>query len=362
MTTTGVVVHLILMALLVYLGWLTPTLTARTVRFGVRVPDDRVEDPVVQRETARFRTAILIAGVLITLVGIALVLTVGIALLPAPILAQVIVWYVLYYRANRVITAAKREQDWFGGLRQGVAADTSLRSDPPKFPWAWMLLPVAVVAASAVIGIIRYPDLPAMLPVHFNGVGDADRFAAKSVGSAFSVVFIQTGLTAALCVIGVLVFRRPADVDPARPAASIRAHREFAVRLGKGFMVFAALLDLGLLATDWAMWNGSPHAAVELPLTLIPIAAGTAILVIIVVRRNRNATADEGTGLSHRDDDGNWIGGIIYRNADDPSWFVQRRFGFGWTLNIGNRLALVTCVALTAVVITLAVLLPLILR
>jgi uncharacterized membrane protein len=360
-TTTAVVVHLILMALLVYLGWLTPTLTARTVRFGVRVPDDRVEDPVVRRETARFRTAILVAGVLIALVGVALVLTVGVALLPAPVLAQVIVWYMLYYRANRMITAAKREQDWFGGLRQGVTADTSLRSDPPKFPWAWLLLPVTVVSASAVIGIIRYPDLPAVLPVHFNGAGEADRFAAKSIGSAFTVVFIQIGLTAALCAIGVLVFRGPADVDPARPAASVRAHREFVARLGKGFVVFATLLNLGLLATDWAMWNGGPRAA-ALPLTLVPIAVGIALLVVTVVRRNRNVTADEGTGLSHRDDDANWIGGIVYRNADDPSWFVQRRFGFGWTLNIGNRIALVTCLALTAVVITLGVLLPAILR
>jgi uncharacterized membrane protein len=165
-----------------------------------------------------------------------------------------------------------------------------------------------------------------------------------------------------LCAIGALVFRGPADVDPSRPAASVRAHREFIARLGKGFIAFATLVDLGLLATDWAMWSGSPQVGVLLPLTLGPIIVGVALLVIIIVQRNRDREPDEHTGLSHRDDDSNWIGGIIYRNADDPSWFVQRRFGFGWTVNVGNRVALVTCASLTIVVVALGLLMPLILR
>ena len=362
MTTTGVVAHLVLTALLLYLAWLTPSLSARTVRFGVRVPDDRVEDPVVRRETRRFRGTLLIVGVLIALIGVGLIYTAGIALVPAPVLATVIAWYLLYFRANRAITAAKRDQDWFAGVRQGVTADTTLRSDPPRFPWAWLLLPALVVAASAAIGIIRYPELPNTLAVHFDAAGNPNRFAPKSVGSAFTVVFVQAGLTVLLCGIGLLVFRGPADVDPARPAASVRAHREFVARLGKGFIWFATLLDLGLLATDWAMWGGAPNPGAMLPLTLGPIVVGIALLVIIVVQRNRDESTDEGTGLSHRDDDRNWIGGVIYRNADDPSWFVQRRFGFGWTVNVGNRTALVTCVGLTVVVVALGALMPLILR
>lgn len=362
MTTTGVAVHLVLTALLLYLAWLTPSLSARTVRFGVRVPDDRVDDPVVQREIRRFRTALLITWVIIAALGVGLIYTAGVALVPAPVLAQIIVWYLLYYRANRVITAAKDEGEWFASKRQAVTADTTLRSDPPKFPWTWLLLPALVVVAGAVLGVLRYPDLPDPMPVHYDVNGVVDRFAPKSVGSVFTVVFIQAGLTVVLCAIAALVFRGPADVDPARPAASVRAHREFIARLGKGFIALATLINLGLLATDWAMWSGAPRAGVLLPLTLGPIMVGVALLVMIIVQRNRDREPDEHTGLSHRDDDSNWIGGIFYRNANDPSWFVQRRFGLGWTVNVGNRVALVTCASLTVVVVALGLLLPLILR
>ena len=40
-----------------------------------------------------------------------------------------------------------------------------------------------------------------------------------------------------------------------------------------------------------------------------------------------------------RDDDKHWILGIIYYNPDDPSLFVEHRFGVGWTINVGNRKA-----------------------
>ncbi|MEV6823903.1 DUF5808 domain-containing protein [Amycolatopsis sp. NPDC051102] len=361
MTTTGVVAHLVLVALLGYLAWLTPVMSARSVRFGVRVPDDRIEDPVVQRETTRFRTRVLAAGVVIALAGTGLILAAGIALLPAAVLAMLAVWYLLYFRANRVITAAKREQDWYAGVRQGVAVDTSLRNDPPRFPWPWLLLPALVVAATVVAGVLRYPGLPATLPMHFSG-GTADRFAPKSVGSAFRIVFVQAAMTVVLCVSGVLVFRGPADVDPARPAASARAHRKFVTRLGTAMIALATLIDLGLFAAAWASWDASPNAGLLLPLTIGPVAVGVALLVFVVVGRNRDREPGEHTGLSHRDDDGNWIGGVLYRNADDPSWFVARRFGVGWTVNIGNRVALVTCLGLTAVVVLFGIFLPYILR
>ncbi|EOD68675.1 DUF1648 domain-containing protein [Amycolatopsis vancoresmycina] len=361
MTTTGVVAHLVLVALLGYLAWLTPVLSARSVRFGVRVPDDRIEDPVVRRETTRFRTGVLATAGVLAAAGTGLILAAGIAVLPAAMLAMLVVWYLLYLRANRVITAAKRDQDWYAGVRQGVAVDTSLRNDPPRFPWAWLLLPVLVVAATVVVGVLRYPDLPDRLPVHFSG-GTADRFAAKSVGSAFGIVFVQAALTVILCVSGVLAFRGPADVDPARPSASARAHRKFVSRLGTALVGLATLIDLGLFAAAWATWAARPDAGLLLPLTIGPVAVGVALLVVVVARRDRDGGSGEHTGLSHRDDDGNWIGGVLYRNADDPSWFVARRFGVGWTVNIGNPVALVTCLGLTAAVVLLGLFLPFIIR
>jgi uncharacterized membrane protein len=64
----------------------------------------------------------------------------------------------------------------------------------------------------------------------------------------------------------------------------------------------------------------------------------------------------------HRDNrtpDRCWKAGIFYVNPDDPALFVPKRFGIGYTLNLGNSwswavLALIGVVALAP--ITVAVL------
>ena len=52
-------------------------------------------------------------------------------------------------------------------------------------------------------------------------------------------------------------------------------------------------------------------------------------------------------------DDSHWILGSIYFNRDDPSVFVERRFGIGWTINFGSVGGVLTMVALLAVAVVL---------
>lgn len=62
------------------------------------------------------------------------------------------------------------------------------------------------------------------------------------------------------------------------------------------------------------------------------------------------------SGLTHRDDDKYWRGGLIYINREDHTLLVPRRFGLGWTLNFGNpgaAILMAGVVALISLLITL---------
>src|SRR5579885_151996 len=37
-----------------------------------------------------------------------------------------------------------------------------------------------------------------------------------------------------------------------------------------------------------------------------------------------------------RDNGRYWYGGIFYNNPDDPEMFVPKRYGIGWTVNLGH--------------------------
>src|SRR5205814_6599537 len=110
-------------------------------------------------------------------------------LLPLSVLVLVGAWYGCFFLANHEIRAAKAAGGWYEGLRQGIAVDTELRTDPPRFPWLWLAPALIVTLATVVFGVLSYPSMPAALAVHYNAKGAPNREAAKSIGTAFSLVF-----------------------------------------------------------------------------------------------------------------------------------------------------------------------------
>ena len=41
----------------------------------------------------------------------------------------------------------------------------------------------------------------------------------------------------------------------------------------------------------------------------------------------------------NRNDDRFWKLGVIYINPEDPALFLEKRFGIGWTMNLGRPIA-----------------------
>lgn len=187
-----------------------------------------------------------------------------------------------FNRARVAVAAAKRDEDWYRDLRQGVVTDTSLRTDPEAFPWLWSIPALLIVAATVVTSIVRYPSVPERLAVHFNASGIPDRFATKSVGSAFFPVFVQAGVTAMILVLAWFSFRARPELDPARPTDSARRHRRFSVRAVISLLVLAACVDLSMLAGAWPIWHTDQKLSPVL--VLLPILVGLAIVVGVAVR------------------------------------------------------------------------------
>jgi uncharacterized membrane protein len=258
-------------------------------------------------------------------------------LLPLSVLVLVAVWYGCFFLANHEIRAAKAAGGWYEGLHQGIAVDTELRTNPPRFPWLWLAPALVVTVATVVIGVISYPSMPPMLAVHYGANGVPNRLAAKSVGTAFSLVFVQIVVTALLVGIAAAIFRSSrSDIDPARPVGSAHWHRRYMSLSAKALLGLVAMIDVGMLGSSLLMWTGTVTSWAPLTVVL-PILAAVVVAVVILARNNRaRDEGEEDTGLTHRDDDRYWRGGLFYINREDRALLVPRRFGLGWTLNFGN--------------------------
>ena len=348
----------LLSALLLVLALALPSINSPTVPFGVRLPAQRVDDPTVLRQTRTYRRRVLFGGIAALGVGVVIYSVTGdTLLLPLSVLALVGVWYRCFFLANRDIRAAKAAGGWYEGLHQGIAVDTELRTDPPRFPWLWLAPALIVTVATGVIGVLAYPSMPDMLAVHYGAGGVPNRIAAKSVGTAFSLVFVQIGVTALLVGIAAAIFRssRP-DIDPARPVGSARWHRQYMALGAKALLGLVATIDVGMLGSSLLMWTGTVTSWAPM-VVVLPILAAVVVAVVVLAKNNREPDeGQEDTGLTHRDDDKYWRGGLFYINGEDHALLVPRRFGVGWTLNFGNpnaAMLLAGVVALIALLIAL---------
>lgn len=348
----AIVVSSGLLALLLVIALVLPAINSPTVPFGVQVPAQHVDDPTIVRQVRNYRRRVLASGLVAAGVGVVIYRVTGETwLLPLSVLVVLAAWYACFFLANHEIRAAKAAGRWYEGLHQGIAVDTGLRTDPPRFPWLWLTPALVVIAATVVIGVISYPSMPSTLVMHVGANGVPNRFAAKSIGSAFSLVFVQLGVTALLVGVAAAILRGSrSDIDPARPVASARWHRRYMSLSAQALLGLVAMIDAGMLGSSLLMWTGTVTSWAPLMIVL-PILAAVAVAVVALARNNRaRDEPEEDTGLTHRDDDRYWRGGLFYINHDDRALVVPRRYGLGWTLNFGNpRAAMLLAGALTLI-------------
>ena len=138
-----------------------PAASRPTLQFGVRVPRERAGALVIRRERRAYYWRTAAIAVCCTVAAVAVQGHGSWWLSRIILLPELAAGLGCFWVARRKIAAVKSADNWFAGLRQTIATDTSWRTDPPRFPVRWLIPALAVMAATAAVGALRYPGLPA---------------------------------------------------------------------------------------------------------------------------------------------------------------------------------------------------------
>lgn len=315
-----------------------PVVTRPTLQFGIRVPLERAGAPVIRRERRAYYWRTGIIGVCCTVAAVT-VQHYGSGLSRVVLLLELSAGLGCFLAARRKIAAVKNADGWFAGLRQTVVADTGWRDDPPRFPWRWLIPALAVIAATAVVGALRYPGLPDHIVT-----GHGHR-VSKSFFSAL-IVAGQLYLTALWSGLMLIVHRSRPDIEAADPAASTMRYRRFLAAFTRALLTLAALIDVSLLLVALRGWRVYQPSGIGRALPVLSFAAGVLLLGAVAFRAGQGGSRLDGNvrGLARAagtdpDDDRFWKAGLFYVNRDDPAIVVGARFGVSWMLNFGNPVA-----------------------
>jgi uncharacterized membrane protein len=242
----------------------------------------------------------------------------------------------LHYRCR--VQAIKAERGWRVD-RARAAAFVGVEDFPRPISLLWNLAYLPVMVGMAAFASANYDRFPDAIPMNMNVNGTITDFVPKSGGALlFPVLFTAyMGLLFFGVHLGIVRSKKP--IDPDAPASSALAYGRFArvhsILAVAGGLLLCVLTGVLFYASALGAISTFAASMIEVVVALV----GVAVVVFVSVRMGQSggriaAAAPEGS--MSRNDDAFWKLGTFYCNREDPSVFVPKRFGVGWTVNMGN--------------------------
>lgn len=341
-----------------FIAW-TPQFVRRGLLFGVYVGEEAAggeQAAAIRRSWFRGMAAIIGSAFAICLV---LTFTAdprfpwGILALPIILLGQLFCYLRAYWASRRIAAIAP------------PAAVAALVPDPAPSSLLFQRIALAIGLVSGLIAMVHaslfYNDLPERVPTHFAFSGKPDAWAPRSVGNVFVLPVMALIIGAGLGLLALYMARAKRSLRRNDRGVSLQAQLRFrsAISLfiaGMGILVTVMLAGLSIGSIEVGLGRSAqlPLWTTILSVLMLLFALGGSLFLAFRYgqggsRLERSADIHPLTnGLA---DNRNWILGSIYYNREDPAFFVEKRFGLGYTINFGNWRAVFLLIAIFLVLL-----------
>ena len=176
-----------------------------------------------------------------------------------------------------------------------------------------MAFSVLMIGTALMYLYANYDRVPNPVPVHFNLSGEPDRFVPKTVTRVFTGGFLAS-----------ILWMVMAGITAASAYRTPRTERSiFSTKFQAGLTFMISLLLVCVVLS---------------PLGPLPPYSVAGIAGIVLIYSIWGAVRLNGLAGEPKDatPDAAWLWGIIYRNPADSRLVVEKRSGFGYTLNFGH--------------------------
>ncbi len=228
--------------------------------------------------------------------------------------------------------------------------------DPPASGGGLRLLSIVALVWAVLAGVYvlqyavrSYDALPEQIPVHFDGSGNPDRYTEKSPAGVYvlPVTTLLAGLMTALLAIGL------SSTKLTRHSGGSHVARLRSRWMTGGFLSGLSILVTTMLAViSGGALDVSLGTRTQLPGIALWLGIGVGVYavggVIYMAATGGLARNKSGGEAAASDDASRWLWGLFYYAPEDPAMFVEKRMGLGYTLNFGNKLAIVMTVVFVA--------------
>lgn len=370
------IINLITMLMVVITIGIAPSITRKSLLFGVRIPEAAAQNKEVIKLKKGYICKMIIGGA----IAIALLVVQYIiwpeasllAILYLPIMV-ILFQFITYVSTWKKATILKKNNGWVVPLT--VTVDTSSavqRENFWGFPKAWYIPCVLTVLALIVISVAKYPALPAEMPTHWGFDMQPDVWSEKSFWTVLGMPLMALGLVVVMILSNIMVYRMKLQVSAEQPELSYAQHRIYRRMMSNSIgvctlaiTVFVALLQLMLLQVF------VPSQGIMIAATLIMLVGSCVPFTYVYLKAGQSgcklnppvfdkkdgviSTSTKGqekVKINSNGDDKYWKLGMFYYNDNDPAMLVEDRFGINSSFNYARLSSkIVTAILIILVVV-----------
>lgn len=344
-------IFLTIIAFLTLMQSAMPYFSKQTITFGVTIPESHTDDARLSTFKRTYSALVLITGVLacVIFVWLSSIMSEQNFILAGLALQFIVLGssMILYFFFHLKVMALKKKEAWGNQLKQVTVTDLSLRSQDEMLPTFLFALPMVITLGLLAYTAVHYPNLPDQIPTHWGPNGKPDAFSDKSPFSAIAMLVILLIMQAMFGLIHWSTKSAGIRLRAAKKQAS--KIQQLTFRKYSSWLLFFVSILVTVLLGYLQMANihdqlGNSTVLFILPISfVILILAATAFYAFKIgqggARIEIDIVEESKDGLTDIDDDVHWKAGIFYVNRNDPSLFVEKRFGVGWTINFGQPLS-----------------------
>lgn len=194
--------------------------------------------------------------------------------------------------------------------------------------------------------IYYYPLLPDRIPVHWNFAGQPDRWAEKNVFSVFFLPVMMVYLQGLFWLIKYGMLQTKMTL-PGESTAEYFALKEESLKVTMNLLdqirllqaILMGAISLNILSATLSNGNVTKW------LVAMAVLADVVILVLCVYSISQIMKIEDKlkailghTYVESARDAQHWYGGgMIYYNPNDPALFLEKKVGYGYTMNFANK-------------------------
>ncbi|TQS70633.1 DUF1648 domain-containing protein [Ornithinibacillus gellani] len=365
MNDMNIYLFLILLPLFFFFIWI-PYLTRKTESFGVSIPEEIYGTAKLRSMRKKYAFATSILSITVSLIWLFLfrgshLTEHQIALyFSVIIIGYILLSFIIYLYFHSQMKQLKEQENWHQKKNQQIIVDTTFRDQKLTHSNAWFIPAFLITLATILLTIVYYDRIPNQIPINYDFSGQVTNWTEKTTRSILFMPAIQVCMTLLFIFINAMIARAKQQVSAADPKKSMLQGMLFR-RRWSAFMIISGTLMVLLFAFAQLSFIFTIPAAVLMAVTF----GSTAIILFGAIvlsfttgqggsRIKVNGEANDGID---RDDDRYWKLGQFYVNKNDPSIFLEKRFGIGWTVNFGNPISWLILIGIIAIPILLSILL-----